>query len=146
MTSSTPETDEVVLEVRDLRTYIGDRPPVVKAVDGVSFDLRRGRTLAIVGESGSGKSMTALSITRLLPTAAARVVGGTVEFEGADLVAASDHHMRAVRGNRIAIMFQDPMTALNPGLRVGRQVMEPLLIHRITDRDGARTRALDLLA
>jgi oligopeptide transport system ATP-binding protein len=146
MTSSTPETGDVVLEVRELRTHIGDRPPVVKAVDGLSFTLRRGRTLAIVGESGSGKSMTALSITRLLPTAAARVVGGTITFEGTDLVAASDDQMREVRGNRIAIMFQDPMTALNPGLRVGRQVMEPLLIHRITDRDGARTRALDLLA
>jgi oligopeptide transport system ATP-binding protein len=146
MTSSTPETDDVVLEVCDLRTHIGDRPPVVKAVDGVSFTLRRGRTLAIVGESGSGKSMTALSITRLLPTAAARVVGGTIVFEGTDLVAASDDQMREVRGNRIAIMFQDPMTALNPGLRVGRQVMEPLLIHRITDRDGARARTLDLLA
>jgi oligopeptide transport system ATP-binding protein len=146
MTSSTPEIDEVVLDVRDLRTHIGNRPPLVKAVDGVSFQLRRGRTLAIVGESGSGKSMTALSITRLLPTAAARVVGGTIEFDGTDLVAASDDHMREVRGNRIAIMFQDPMTALNPGLRVGRQVMEPLLVHRVTDRDGARKRALDLLA
>src|SRR4051812_29156706 len=146
MTSSTPDGDDVVLEVRELRTHIGDRPPLVKAVDGVSFTLHRGRTLAIVGESGSGKSMTALSITRLLPTAAARVVGGTIGFDGVDLVAPSDDHTRQVRGNRIAIMFQDPMTALNPGLRVGRQVMEPLLVHRIADRDGARRRAIDLLA
>jgi oligopeptide transport system ATP-binding protein len=118
-----------LLEVRDLRTQFFTPEGVVKAVDGVSFDLHAGETLGIVGESGCGKSVTALSIMRLIPKPG-RVVGGEVLYEGRDLTKLSDAQMQEVRGESIAMIFQDPMTSLNPVFRVGWQVSEPLVLHR----------------
>src|SRR5271165_2921276 len=111
-----------VIEVKGLQTYLFTRSGIVKAVDDVSFALRRGETLAVVGESGCGKSMTALSIMRLVPEPPGRIVGGTVKLEGRDLLTLDDAAMRAVRGNRISMIFQEPMTSLNPVLTIGEQI------------------------
>ena len=119
-----------LLEVRNLRTYFLSDNGLVKAVNDVSFDLRRGETLGIVGESGCGKSVTALSILRLIPYPPGRIMGGEIFLEGEDLLQVSEDEIRAVRGNRIAMIFQEPMTSLNPVLTIGRQVGEPLEIHR----------------
>ena len=129
---------DALLEVRDLRTYIGTRRGVVKAVDGATFAVRRGETLGIVGESGSGKSMTCLSILRLVPEPGGRIVGGQILFDGEDLLAKTLDEMRQLRGSRIAMILQDPMASLNPALTVGEQIAETLRLHR-----GLRGRALD---
>src|SRR2546427_4399268 len=129
---------DALLEVRDLRTYIGTRRGVVKAVDGATFSVRRGETLGIVGESGSGKSMTCLSILRLVPEPGGRIVGGQILFDGEDLLAKTPDEMRQLRGSRIAMILQDPMASLNPALTVGEQIAETLRLHR-----GLRGRALD---
>jgi oligopeptide/dipeptide ABC transporter ATP-binding protein len=121
---------EALLEVENLRTYLYTRHGVVKAVDGVSFTLRRGETLGIVGESGSGKSMSCLSLARLVPSPAGRIVGGTVRLGGRDLLALSDAEMRHVRGRDLAMILQDPMASLNPALTIGEQVAEPLRLHQ----------------
>jgi oligopeptide transport system ATP-binding protein len=135
-----------LLEVDDLRTHFVTRDGVVKAVDGVSFVLERGQTLGIVGESGCGKSVTALSIMRLIPEPPGKIASGRIVFQGEDLLKMNDRQIRAVRGNRIAMIFQDPMTSLNPVLTVGRQISESLELHlRMTSRQ-ARTRAVELLA
>src|SRR6185437_6760909 len=136
---------EAILEVRELRTMLRHPGQRVYPVDGVSFTLTRGETLAIVGESGSGKSMTAASIIRLLPREVARVVGGQVRFGGRDLLALSESDMRKVRGTGIAFMPQDPMTALNPSLTIGYQVSETLLVHERVGKQAARSRAGELL-
>jgi oligopeptide transport system ATP-binding protein len=119
----------MLLSVNNLRTYFDEDERVVKAVDGVSFDLRRGETLGIVGESGSGKSVTNLSIMRLIPSPPGRIVDGHVLFDGRDLLALSDAEMRAIRGKRIAMIFQDPMTSLNPFMRISGQLMEVTQLH-----------------
>jgi peptide/nickel transport system ATP-binding protein len=129
---------DVLLEVRDLRTYIYTRRGIVRAVDGVTFSVRRGETLGIVGESGSGKSMTCLSLLRLVPEPGGRIVGGEIAFAGEDLLTKSREEMRALRGARIAMILQDPMASLNPALTVGEQIAETLRLHR-----GLRGRALD---
>jgi peptide/nickel transport system ATP-binding protein len=129
---------DVLLEVRDLRTYIHTRRGIVKAVDGATFAVRRGETLGIVGESGSGKSMTCLSILRLVPEPGGRIVGGQIAFDGEDLLAKSADEMRRLRGSRIAMILQDPMASLNPALTVGEQIAESLRLHR-----GLRGRALE---
>src|SRR3954447_16917367 len=121
---------DALLEVEDLRTYLYTRHGVVKAVDGVSFTLRRGETLGIVGESGSGKSMSCLSLVRLVPSPAGRIVGGSVRLGGQDLLALSDAEMRRVRGRDLAMILQDPMASLNPALTIGEQVAEPLRLHQ----------------
>jgi oligopeptide transport system ATP-binding protein len=133
-----------LLEVRDLRTQFTTREGVVKAVDGVSFELHAGETLGIVGESGCGKSVTALSIMRLVPRPG-RIVGGEVLFEGRDLTKLSDAQMQEVRGESIAMIFQDPMTSLNPVFRVGWQVSEPLLLHRAAPQSKALGEATAML-
>jgi oligopeptide transport system ATP-binding protein len=133
-----------LLEVRDLRTQFTTREGVVKAVDGVSFELHAGETLGIVGESGCGKSVTALSIMRLVPRPG-RIVGGEVLFEGRDLTKLSDAQMQEVRGESIAMIFQDPMTSLNPVFRVGWQVSEPLLLHRAAPQAKALGEATAML-
>ncbi|MBJ7601262.1 ABC transporter ATP-binding protein [Candidatus Nephthysia bennettiae] len=133
------------LEVRELRTYLYFEDRVVPAVDGISFSVNRGETLAIVGESGSGKTMTGLSILRLFPTPAARIVSGQVLFGGHDLTGIRESEMREIRGNRISVMFQDPMTTFNPSLRVGFQVVEALLMHNRIPRREANDRALEML-
>jgi oligopeptide/dipeptide ABC transporter ATP-binding protein len=134
-----------LLSVRDLRTHFFTREGVVQAVDGVSFDVARGRTLGIVGESGCGKSVTALSIMGLLPSPPARVVGGEVLFDGRDLVKLSQSKLEDVRGKEIAMIFQDPMTSLNPTLKIGLQITETLHRHFDLSEDEARARARELL-
>src|SRR5207247_4897155 len=129
---------DALLEVGALRTYIGTRRGVVKAVVGARFSVRRGETLGIVGEAGSGKSMTGLSVLRLVPEPGGRIVGGEIVFDGQDLLAKSPDEMRALRGSRIAMILQDPMASLNPALTVGEQIAETLRLHR-----GLRGRALD---
>jgi oligopeptide/dipeptide ABC transporter ATP-binding protein len=126
-----------LLEVEDLKTYFFTRRGVIKAVDGVSFTLNAGETLAIVGESGSGKSVTCLSLVRLVPEPAGRIVSGRVMFDGEDLLRKSPGEMRWVRGKQIAMVLQDPMTSLNPALTIGTQVGESLRLHQ-----GLRGRAL----
>ncbi|GAC1673496.1 MAG: ABC transporter ATP-binding protein [Candidatus Dormibacteraceae bacterium] len=135
---------EVLLEVRNLRTQFPTKDGVVKAVDDVSFELKPGETLGIVGESGCGKSVTALSIMRLLQRPG-RIVGGQVLFKGRDLAKLSDAEMREVRGNEIAMIFQDPMTSLNPVFRTGWQVGEPLMVHRAMEKAKAVAVAAGLL-
>jgi len=133
-----------VLEVDGLQTELEAGAETVHAVDGVSFELRRGECFALVGESGCGKSMTALSLMRLLP-AAGRISGGSVRLEAQDLLALPEVAMRAVRGHRVAMIFQEPATSLNPVLTVGRQITEVIERHLNTTGPAARARALELL-
>jgi oligopeptide/dipeptide ABC transporter ATP-binding protein len=134
-----------LLEVRDLRTHFFTREGVVRAVDGVSFSVERGRTLGIVGESGCGKSVTALSIMGLIPKPPARIVGGEVMFGGRDLTTLSERELSDVRGDEIAMVFQDPMTSLNPTLTIGTQLVETIRRHSDISKQEARRRAVDLL-
>jgi len=134
-----------LLSVRDLRTWFDEENLTAKAVDGVSFDLNRGETLGIVGESGSGKSVTNLSIMRLIPTPPGRIVSGEVLFDGHDLLKLPAEEMRKVRGKRIAMIFQDPMTSLNPFMRVSEQLMEVTRLHLGHSRSEAYEHALKML-
>jgi len=138
-------TDEVLLRVRDLRTYFDEDERVVRAVDGVSFELRRGETLGIVGESGSGKSVTSLSIMRLVPSPPGRIASGEITFDGRSLLTAPAAEMRAVRGRRIAMIFQDPMTSLNPFMRIGPQLAEVTRLHLGHSPSEARAHAVRML-
>ena len=137
---------EPLLQVRGLTTRFRTERGEVTAVDNVSFDVAPGETLAIVGESGSGKSVTALSILRLIPNPPGRIESGEILFEGKDLVKMSDAEIRAVRGDRIAMIFQEPMTSLNPTITVGKQIGEPMNLHRGTAWEQAIKAAGDLLA
>jgi oligopeptide transport system ATP-binding protein len=132
-----------LLEVQDLHTVFASKEGIVKAVDGVSFELMPGETLGIVGESGCGKSVTALSIMRLQRPG--KIVSGKVLFKGQDLTKVSEYEMREVRGKEIAMIFQDPMTSLNPVFRVGWQVAEPVRIHQGLDAKRAMTSAVNML-
>ncbi len=134
-----------LLEVRNLQTHFHTQDGVVKAVDGVSFSVDRGETLGIVGESGCGKSVTSLSIMRLIPSPPGKIAGGQVIFDGEDLLQQSEERMRHIRGNRIAMIFQDPMTSLNPVLTIGRQITESLELHLKLSRREAQSRAAELL-
>jgi peptide/nickel transport system ATP-binding protein len=135
-----------LLEVDSLKTWFYTRDGVVRAVDGVSFSVQKGETLAIVGESGCGKSVTSLSILRLIASPPGRTLAGRVIFEGRDLLSLPEKEMRKVRGNRISMIFQEPMTSLNPVLTIGRQVAEVLRIHRGLDKAAAMRRATEVLA
>jgi oligopeptide/dipeptide ABC transporter ATP-binding protein len=135
-----------VLEVKDLKTYFFTRRGVVKAVDGVSFSIGEAETLGIVGESGCGKSITCLSIIRLVPAPAGRIVGGNVFMTGDDLLQKSDREMRQIRGKRISMILQDPMTSLNPVFTIGDQVGEPIKLHQHLDRKTIKDRVLDMLS
>jgi oligopeptide/dipeptide ABC transporter ATP-binding protein len=134
-----------LLEVRDLKTHFFTREGVVQAVDGVSFDIEKGKTLGIVGESGCGKSVTALSIMGLIPKPPAKIVAGEVLFEGKDLTQMDDRQLQNVRGQQIAMIFQDPMTSLNPTLKIGTQITETLHRHFDMSKEEARRRAVELL-
>jgi oligopeptide/dipeptide ABC transporter ATP-binding protein len=136
---------DVILDVRDLQTYLFTRWGVVKAVDKVSFTLDREETLGLVGESGCGKSMTCLSIIRLVPRPAGRIVSGQILFEGANLLAKSEVEMRQIRGRKISMILQDPMTSLNPVFTVGHQLMEPLRIHQGLSGRRLWDKAVELL-
>ena len=135
-----------LLEVRDLRTCFTIDEGEFAAVDGVSFEVQAGKTLAIVGESGCGKSVTSLSIMGLVSAPAGAIRAGSIRFEGQELVGASDETLQNLRGNGMAMVFQEPMTSLNPAYTVGDQIMEALLRHRPMDRAQARARALEMLA
>jgi oligopeptide/dipeptide ABC transporter ATP-binding protein len=134
-----------LLEVQDLRTQFFTAGGVVRAVDGVSWDVQEGETVALVGESGCGKTVSALSVMRLVATPAGRIVGGRILFKGRDLLELSEEEMRKTRGREIAMVFQEPMTSLNPVLTVGRQLTEPLEIHMGLAPAQARARAVELL-
>jgi oligopeptide transport system ATP-binding protein len=135
-----------LLEVIDLQTHFRTEDGLVKAVNGVSFSVDKGETLGIVGESGSGKSVTSLSVMRLIPNPPGKIVGGKIMFDGEDLLTYDEDEMRKVRGKNIAMIFQDPMTSLNPVLTVGRQITESLELHLKLTGKEARRRAAELLA
>jgi peptide/nickel transport system ATP-binding protein len=139
------ETAAPLLAVEDLRTYFALRHGTVKAVDGVGFTLAPRETLAIVGESGCGKSITALSLMRLVPDPPGRIVGGSVKLSGVDLLLLDDETMRGVRGKDIAMIFQEPMTSLNPVLTIGSQIAEAILLHEKVNRRQAWDKAVDML-
>src|SRR5690242_6083823 len=134
-----------LLEVEGLKTHFFTRDGVVRAVDGLSFSVRRGETLCIVGESGCGKSVTSLSILRLIASPPGRTVAGRVLFEGRDLLAMPEADMRKVRGDAISMIFQEPLTSLNPVLTIGTQIAEVLKIHRGLSHDDAMRRAVEML-
>ena len=134
-----------LLVVDDLKMHFHTRDGVVKAVDGVSYTLNKGETIGVVGESGSGKSVTAMTIMRLIPMPPGKVEGGDVLFNGESLLAMPEDKIRAIRGNRIAMIFQDPMTSLNPVYRVGHQIAEPLMLHKSLSKKEAWARACELL-
>ncbi len=136
---------ETILDIADLRTWFFTRDGVVRAVDGVSFHVFAGETLAIVGESGCGKSVTALSVLRLIPSPPGRIVSGAIRFAGRDLLGLSEAEMRQVRGNEISMIFQEPMTSLNPVLTIGRQIAETLTLHQGLDHRAALDKAVDML-
>ena len=134
-----------LLDVHDLHTQFDTPAGVVRAVDGVSYSLRSGETLGVVGESGCGKSVTALSILRLVSSPPGRIAGGAIRFEGTDLLTLSESEMEKVRGNRISMIFQEPMTSLNPLLTVGRQISEAVALHQCLSQRAAMDRAVDML-
>ncbi|QLL64605.1 ABC transporter ATP-binding protein (plasmid) [Sinorhizobium mexicanum] len=137
--------EDILLDVRDLETHFYGEESVTRALGGISFQVRKGETLGVVGESGCGKSVTALSILRLLPKLTARTVGGEVRFQGRDLLELSEREMRKIRGEKIAMIFQDPMTSLNPVYTVGRQIAEAVQIHTGASRSIAMARAEEML-
>ena len=139
------KTHEPLLTVTDLVTQFDTEDGRVTAVDGVSFDVMPGETLGIVGESGSGKSVTALSVIRLIQTPPGRIACGRVTFKGRDLLDLPNHEMREIRGNEISMIFQEPMTSLNPLFTVGDQIMEAILLHQDRDKQRARQRAVEML-
>ncbi len=139
------DTNGNLLEVNDLRTYFHTDDGTLKAVDGISFTLKRGQTLGIVGESGSGKSVTNLSIIRLIPSPPGEIVSGKVVFDGQDILGLSEADVRKIRGRRIAMIFQDPMTSLNPFLRISRQLMEMTQLHLGHSKSQAWEHAIKML-
>jgi oligopeptide transport system ATP-binding protein len=134
-----------LLDVKDLKTYFYTEEGVVKAVDGVTYDVQEGETLALVGESGCGKSVSALALLRLIPIPPGRIVSGEVLFEGEDLLRMSEEDIRKIRGNRISMVFQEPMTSLNPVLTIGKQLTEAIELHLKLDKQAAIQRAIQLL-
>jgi peptide/nickel transport system ATP-binding protein len=136
---------KALLDIEDLRTHFFTRDGVVRAVDGVSYKVNGGETLAVVGESGCGKSVTALSILRLVPSPPGRIVGGAIRFQGRDLLQFSEAEMRRIRGNDISMIFQEPMTSLNPVLTVARQIGETLTLHQGLSGRAAEHRAVEML-
>lgn len=136
---------ETLLHVRDLKTNFYTEYGVVSAVDGVSFSIDRGETVGIVGESGCGKSVTSLSVMRLIPTPPGRIVGGEILFDGESLLSKSESEMRRIRGNEIAMIFQEPMTSLNPVLPVGDQIAEAIILHQKVGPSEARNKAIDMM-
>ena len=138
-------TDEVILQVKDLRTYFYTDAGVVKAVDGLTFDLHKGETLGLVGESGSGKSVTNLSVINLIQTPPGKIEGGEVLFYGEDLLKMNDARLREIRGNRIAMIFQDPMSSLNPYLKISTQMIETICLHQGLNKKAAKEKAIEML-
>jgi oligopeptide/dipeptide ABC transporter ATP-binding protein len=144
-TPTTPVARPSLLELRDLRVYFDTEDGTVKAVDGVNLSIGKGETLGIVGESGCGKSVTAFSIMRLIPDPPGRIAGGQILFEGRDLSKIPEAEMRRIRGNRISMIFQEPMTSLNPVYTVGDQISEAIVLHQGKTWEEARAMTLDML-
>ena len=142
MTSAERDT---IVEVDDLKVWFANRDAIVRAVDGVSFELLRGETLGIVGESGCGKSVTAMTMLQLIPSPPSVIAGGTIRYNGEDLLTFDEERMRAIRGNEISMIFQDPMTSLNPVLTIGEQIAEPAVLHRGLSQSAARELAAEML-
>jgi len=136
---------ELLLRITDLQTYFYTDAGTVKAVDGVTFDIRKGETLGVVGESGSGKSITAMSVMRLIPEPPGKIIHGEIYFDGQDLLKKTEAEMRKIRGNDIAMIFQDPMTSLNPVLTIGEQIMESIMLHQKLKRPEARSKTVEML-
>ena len=145
MVTNARANTETVLTVEDLRTYFTTRWGTVKAVDGISFDLRKGETLGIVGESGCGKSVTMLSLMRLVPEPPGRIVSGSITLDGEDIVQISEQEMAEIRGSKIALIIQDPMTSLNPVFSIGNQVEEAIQIHQDIPKRSIMEGALEVL-
>jgi len=139
------ETGDLALEVEGIQTFFFTRQGIVKAVDGVSFYLRKGETLGIVGESGCGKSITALSVMRLVPDPPGKIIAGRITLDGRDLLPLSDAEMRDIRGNEISMIFQEPMTSLNPVFTIGYQISEALILHQGMSKAQALARATEML-
>ncbi|NLM38507.1 MAG: ABC transporter ATP-binding protein [Firmicutes bacterium] len=137
---------DILLSVRNLKTHFYTEDGIVPAVDGISFDLERGGTLGIVGESGCGKSVTSLSIMGLIPSPPGKIVDGEILFEGRDLTKLSEAEMRKIRGNEISMIFQEPMTSLNPVFTIGNQIMEAIMLHQKLDKAAARKKAIEMLS
>ncbi len=137
--------NEAILEVRNLKTYFSTDDGIVKAVDDVSFSLAKGETLGIVGESGCGKSVTSLSVMRLIPSPPGRIMAGDILLDGASVLAMNDRELRELRGGRISMIFQDPMTCLNPFLRVSTQLVETFQLHQGLTRREAKAKAVEML-
>lgn len=135
----------VLLEVKDLRTHFKTDNGILKAVDGVSFTVHEGETVGLVGESGCGKSVTNLSIMRLVPSPPGKIVGGEVLYRGTDIMKLSEKELRNIRGNKISMIFQDPMTSLNPYLRISTQMIETIRLHQNMTKQEARERAITML-
>ncbi len=143
--SPSQNTYENLLEVKNLKTYFKTDAGIVKAVDGISFTLKKGETLGIVGESGSGKSVTNLSIMRLIPSPPGKIVAGEVLFEGRDILKLSESALRHIRGNEISMIFQDPMTSLNPFLKISTQMIETIRLHQDISRKEALAKSVEML-
>jgi oligopeptide/dipeptide ABC transporter ATP-binding protein len=139
------QTDEFLLDIQGLKTHFYTEEGVGLAVDGVDLQLRRGETLGLAGESGCGKTMTALSVLRLVPSPPGRIVGGKILFEGQDLLELNEEEMRQVRGREISMIFQEPMTSLNPVLTIGEQIAEVIRLHQKMDRKRALVQATEML-
>ena len=137
---------ENILTVKDLKTYFYTASGIAKAVDGVSFNIAKGETMGIVGESGSGKSVTSISIIRLLPPRTGKIVGGSIEFEGKDVLALSKKELNDFRGKDIAVIFQDPMTSLDPVFKIGKQMTEMIMAHQNVTKDEAWKMAVEALS
>lgn len=137
--------NELLLQLEDLKTYFYTEDGVVKAVDGVNFEIYKGETLGVVGESGCGKSVTSLTIMRLIPNPPGKIAGGHIWFEGEDLVTKSEADMRKIRGNEISMIFQEPMTSLNPVYTVGDQISEAIILHQKLSKKDAMEKAVEML-
>lgn len=137
--------DEIVLQVKNLQTYFYTEEGIVPAVDGLDFELRQGETLAIVGESGCGKSVTSMSVLRLVPTPPGKILGGEILYKGEDLLKKSEKEMRSIRGNEISMIFQEPLTSLNPVFTIGRQITDILRLHQGMSKKQAYEKAMEML-
>lgn len=145
MSTTTKTKTDTIVSVENLKTYFYTEDGTVPAIDGVSFEVKRGETLAIVGESGSGKSVTSLSIMRLIPQPPGKILAGDIKFNGESLLEKSEKEMRAIRGNRISMIFQEPMTSLNPVYKVGDQISESIILHQKKTKKEAMQEAVNLL-
>lgn len=139
------KNEDTILQVRELQTYFKTDAGILKAVDGISFDVHKGETLGLVGESGCGKSVTNLSIMRLVPSPPGKIVGGEVFYNGQDILKMSEKELRNIRGNKISMIFQDPMTSLNPFLRISTQMIETIMLHQNKTKKEAREKAIRML-